>query len=149
MKFRVSLNFRKFNEKEDEDSGYYNSFDSKRHSKIDVRSDDESVEQMLTIYHEVTHMVLDLFTQYEMDDRVKAKVIKRSPRLRNDWRIYNEKSEKKRKDGLSKEEIICAKVEQAVRAVLEKEIPKRFQKQLFTNKKKTRIIDREKKKRRK
>lgn len=146
MKFKVNLNFRKFLvPKEEEDSGYYNPFDYRRRSKIDVRSDDEPFEQMLTIYHEVTHLVFDLFTQYEMDNR-RSKIVKRSPKLRNDWRVYNEKSEKKRKDELSKEEIICAKIEEAVKNVLMKELPKRFAKQMFTNKKKVRIIKKRRKK---
>lgn len=144
MLFKINVHFRRFNgPREDEDSGYYNSYDGKRTCRIDVNLDDDPFEQALTIFHEVTHMVFDLFCQYEMDND-KQQVNKRDHKLHNLWRVYNKKIEKRRKDGQSREELICCWVEDAVRVVLLKKIPKKFLEKLFTSKKKKGIIHRRK-----
>lgn len=139
MKVKLNLYFRRFNgPKEDEDSGYYSAIDGRKSCRIDVNLDDPPFEQCMTIYHEVTHFVFDLFTQYQIDN-AKQKVIKRDQTLRNKWRIYN--NSKGHKHQQYKEELVCCKVEKVVRAVLQKRIPKVFFKELFTNKKKVRIMN--------
>lgn len=144
MKVKLNIYFRRFNgPKEDEDSGYYSAIDGKKTCRIDVNLDDEPFEQALTIYHEVTHFLFDMFTQYELDN-AKQQVTKRDRKLKDEWRIYNDKTRRTRKDRQYKEEIICGKVEKAVKAVLQKQIPKKFLEKLFTNKKKQRIMSNKK-----
>lgn len=146
MKVKLNLYFRRFNgPKEDEDSGYYSAIDNRKTCRIDVNLDDSPFEQVLTIYHEITHFLFDMFSQYEIDN-AKQQVTKRDRKLKDDWRIYNDQARKGRKDRQYKEEIICGKVESAVRKVLHKNIPKSFLKRFFTNKKKQRIMNTKKKK---
>lgn len=147
MKIKINLHFRRFNgPKEDEDSGYFTSIDGNKSCRIDVNLDDEPFEQTLTVYHEVTHFILDLLSQYEIDND-KQKVNKRDRKLKDDWRAYNETTRKRRADHQYKEEVICGKVEAAVRKVLEKEMPKSFIDRFFTNKKKDRIMNTKKRRR--
>lgn len=147
MKVKLNLYFRRFNgPKEDEDSGYYSAIDSKKVCRIDVNLDDEPFEQALTIYHEITHFLFDMYTQHEIDNAAQ-KVNKRDKTLKEDWRVYNDKVRKSRKDKQYKEELICGQVEKAVKTVLQKQIPKAFFDRLFTNKKKQRIIPNKKKRR--
>lgn len=147
MKVKLNLHFRRFNgPKEDEDSGYYSAIDDRKACRIDVNLDDEPFEQTLTVYHEITHFIFDMLSQYEIDN-AKQKVNKRDRKLKDEWRVYNDKSRKRRQDQQYKEEVICAKVEAAVRKVLQKEIPKSFIDKFFTNKKKERIMTTKKRRR--
>ena len=143
MQIKLNLFFRRFNSDESADSGYCSAIDGKKSCRIDINLNDPPFEQVLTIYHEITHFVFDLFTQYQIDND-KQKVIKRDNTLRDKWRIYNNKT-KKNKNCQYKEELICCKVERVVRTVLQKQIPKTFLKELFTNKKLKRKIKRERK----
>jgi hypothetical protein len=95
----------------------------KRYAKIDVNTSDSAFEQILTIYHEVTHAVFDLLTRYKFEKK-KKRYAKRDYSTRIDW---------KKLDNLGgKEEQICVKVENAVAKVLKKEIPKKYWPIFFT-----------------
>ena len=136
MKFVINFHVRRFKRKENDDSGYYRPIKHKKNQKvgrIDINLADDPLEQALTIFHEVTHLVFDIFAQYETD--YKSKRLKKRPRrIKTEWRYYNEKMEKRRKDEISREEFICCKVEAAVRRIFIRFIPKKFKKSLFTKK---------------
>lgn len=136
MKFVINFHVRRFKRRENEDSGYYRPIrhiKNKKVGRIDINLADDPLEQALTIFHEVTHMVFDCFAQYETD--YKSKQVKKRPkRIKTDWRYYNEQMEKRRKDETSREELICCKIELAVRKIFLKYIPARFKKSLFTKK---------------
>lgn len=118
MKLRWNLVFRRFNNYDERrDSGYYTDLNEKRHAKIDVNTSDHAFEQVLTIYHEITHAVFDLLTQYKFE-RKKKRYSKRDSSTRANW--------KKLDNSAGKEEQICIKVEAAVSKVLKKEIPKEY-----------------------
>ena len=136
MKFIINFHVRRFKRKENVDSGYYRPIKRRLHKKIgrvDINLADDPLEQALTIFHEITHLVFDCFAQYETDYNSK-RVKKRPKRIKVEWRDYNEKMEKRRKDETSREELICCKVESAVRRIFIRFIPKRFKKSLFTKK---------------
>lgn len=141
MRFTINVHFRRFDgPRENEDSGYYNQITNRKTGRIDVNLEDDPFEQALTIFHEVTHMIFDLFSQYEFDNE-KQTVVKRDQELKNSWRIYNKKIEKCRRDKQSREELICCKLEEAIRLVLLREIPKKFLKKFFTKGEKRSIIE--------
>lgn len=118
MRLRWNLVFRKFNNYDERrDSGYYTDLSDKRYAKIDVNTSDNAFEQILTVYHEVTHAVFDLLTQYKFEKK-KKRYSKRDGTIRKDW--------KKLDNSNGREEQICIKVEAAVARVLRKEIPKEY-----------------------
>lgn len=132
MKFRLDFTIRKFekDEDEDKDSGYYNDLSAKKSGKIDINIDDDAFEQILTIYHEITHFVFDFICQYKLDKENK-KYVQSTDTLKKEWRKHNAQMEERRKDQRGIEEIICSKVERAVAPILRKYIPKEFFKKFF------------------
>lgn len=131
MKFQIHFSIRKFEKgEEDGDSGYYDDLNVNKTGKIDVNIEDDAFEQILTIYHEITHFIFDYISQYKLDTE-QQKVFQRDDSLKKDWRKFNAQSEDNRKDGKSVEERICCKVERAVAPILRKHIPKDFFKRFF------------------
>ena len=87
MKIRLNIFIRKFSKKEQFDSGYYRPIRHRKNKKvgrIDINLADDPLEQALTIFHEVTHLVFDCFAQYETD--YKSKRIKKPNRPHDRWR---------------------------------------------------------------
>lgn len=131
MKFQIHFTIRKFDKDEEKkDSGYYDDLNSEKHGKIDINIEDDVFEQILTIYHEMTHCIFDLLSQYKLDAE-NNRMLKRDDELKKDWRKFNATQEDKRKDGASIEERICCKIEKAVAPILKRHIPKDFFKKFF------------------
>lgn len=123
MKFTIVINFRSFGPEERRDAGYFNGFSSKNRATIDVNSSDPFFEQILTLFHEVTHAIFDLATGYEK----KGKRWKKRPAdVREEWRLHESPSEL--------EEQTCIKVEEAVKNTLENSIVSAFFTKLFGGK---------------
>lgn len=132
MKFRLDFTIRKFEKDDDEhkDSGYYDDLNSQKSGKIDINIDDDVFEQVLTIYHELTHFIFDFLCQYKLDTDTK-KHIQCDGELKKEWRKHNADMEERRKDQKGTEEIVCGLVERAVAPILRKHIPKKFFKRFF------------------
>lgn len=131
MKFQIHFTIRKFDKDEEKnDSGYYGDLNEKSNGKIDINVEDDAFEQILTIYHEITHFVFDFISQYKLDDK-NHRILKRNDTVKKDWRKLNTEQEAKRKDGAGIEELICCKVERAISPILRKSIPKQFFKKFF------------------
>lgn len=131
MRYQLIFKLRRFNAPKDcRNSGYYDPLNYNKTGKIDVNLDDPLFEQVMTIFHEVCHHVLDLFAKYRVD-KENHRIIQRNDSLKEDWLEYNQKVEKKRKDRNSREEIICQKVERAAGKAIRDTMPKRFFKQFF------------------
>jgi hypothetical protein len=123
VKIKLKLNLRQFNDVDERrDSGYYNGLSPRKNATIEVNSNDDYFEQVQTLYHEMTHMVLDLVMQYKYDEK-KRKFSKRTTELKESW--------KKHEGSDDLEEQICRKVEAAVQKVLKEELPKEFFKKMF------------------
>lgn len=131
MRYRLIFKIRRFDEPKDRpNSGYYDPLNYNKTGKVDINLDDPIFEQMMTIFHEVCHHVLDLFARFKVD-KENRKIIKRDDDLKDDWILYNEKCVKRRKDNLSREEIICMRVERAVGRIIKDMMPKKFFKRFF------------------
>lgn len=132
MRIKLTINFRKFNDvSERNDSGSYSGLNIDRKASIHIRRTDPPLEQALTLYHEVTHALLDLFLDYEITNRSKGKTKARRAELRRKWDEFNRDYKKRTGKTLDLEEEICAKVERAVKRILKKEVPPEFFNELF------------------
>jgi hypothetical protein len=132
LKFQLHFTIRKFEKEdnEDKDSGYYDDLNHKTHGKIDINIDDNAFEQILTIYHEITHFIFDFICQYKLDTEHK-KYIKCDNTLKKEWRKHNAEMEDRRKDQKGVEELICSRIEKAIAPIFRKHIPKSFFKKFF------------------
>lgn len=130
MRFQIHFTIRKFDKDESKDSGYYDDLNVNSTGKIDINIEDDAFEQVLTIYHEMTHFIFDYISQYKLDEKNK-RILRRDSELKKDWRKFNAEQEDNRKDGASIEERICCKVERAIAPILRKHIPKQFFKRFF------------------
>jgi hypothetical protein len=136
MKIKLNINFRKFNDHDERrDSGYCSGLDEKNSCDIDVNRNDPEFEQVLTIYHEVTHAVIDILLKYGLDRKHK-RIIKKSRELKKLWEDLNNKTESK--SGVSIEEKLCRKIEEAIEEIFKEVIPESFKGKLiqFDDKKK-------------
>ncbi len=138
MRTRVDIHFRPFtSHSERKDAGYYTDLNKDRKAKIEVASGELTLEQIMTVYHEVTHYVFDLLCQYEFrpEDR---KLVKRvdGVELKEEWK--QEVATVQRKNKIREElveEIICTKIERAVKRALKKDLPPNFKKKFFPDSK--------------
>ncbi len=133
MRYQLVFKLRRFDGPKDcKNSGYYDPLNYNKTGKIDINLDDPLFEQVMTIFHEVCHHVLDLFAKYKVD-KENRKIINRNDSLKEDWIDYNTKVEKKRKDRVSREEQICMKVERAAGKAIKETMPKQFFKRFFNH----------------
>lgn len=134
MRTKLTIHYRSFNKhKERQDAGYYSDLKINKTAKIEIAIGEPAVEQVLTMYHEFTHHVFDLLTQYEFQPQ-NNKVVKRADgdELREKWKSTEgtwRKKGKIKKDPV--EEIICTKIEKAVKRIFKKELPLEFKKKFF------------------
>jgi len=127
MQIKWTINFRKFTSPEERrDSGYYHNLDKNKKGIIDVNAGDTSIEQIMTLYHEVTHAIFDILVSYKFNKKRK-RMFRRNPKLKEAWRTHNEKA--------NKEEIICRKVERAIKRVFAKELSPEFWNEFFKDEK--------------
>jgi hypothetical protein len=125
MLIRLLIKFRPFSKiSEKKDSGYFSGLDGKNKAIIDVNSDDDFLEQILTYFHELTHCAFDVLFKHKQKDKKETNLEKEIV-LRDKWAKYISKT--------NKEERICQAVEKAVKKVLKKEIPKKFYREFFGN----------------
>jgi hypothetical protein len=123
MRLYYSINFRRFNKHDERgDSGYYNGLSARRTATIEVNRNDDALEQILTIYHEVTHALLDFLARYKIDKKYKV-ILKNKNNLRKDWVVYDQNGDK--------EELICRAVEAQVKRVFKRQIPDNFYEEFF------------------
>lgn len=136
MKIRLNIRFRQFDGYEERgDSGYYDPLNKRKTATIDIDLKDNPLEQMLTLYHEVTHAVFDLILRYEFDHK-KRRIRKRSKRqydeLRAQWKtLYVPIIFKGKRRKLEKEEHICQTIEHAIKKIFLKRIPTYFREKFF------------------
>lgn len=126
MKLKLTIVFRPFNSADERrDAGYFNGLSKKRNGVIEINTNDDYFEQMLTLYHEMTHMMLELICQYE---RKHKKFNRRDNKLKEEWKKFEGPTDL--------EEALCIKVEDAVKPVLLSNIPKIFFNKFFKEAKK-------------
>jgi len=115
MQVRLRVKFRPFNKNDERrDSGYYSGLDHENRASIDVNTNDDLFEQILTYYHEFTHNVIDLLFR-----RLRKRgVFEKEFALRDEWNKYIKKTDK--------EEELCRKVEKAVKKILKDDLPEKF-----------------------
>ena len=131
MKIRIDISFRKFDGYEERgDSGYYDPLNSRKRASIDIDIKDTPFEQILTLYHEITHAVFDFLLHYKLDNkkrRVKKRTLKEVKALKEKWKtIYVPITYNGKKRKMEKEEQICQKLEYAIKRVFLKKIPSYF-----------------------
>jgi hypothetical protein len=121
MKIRLTLNFRKFNDHDERrDSGYYEGLDEKKRGLIEINRNDDEFEQILTVYHEITHAIVELLLKFGIDKN-NQHIIKKPKDVKMLWDELNDKAESK--NGISIEERLCRKVEKVVEKVFDDIIP--------------------------
>lgn len=136
MKIRIDINFRRFDGYEERgDSGYYDPLGSNKKASIDIDIKDDPLEQIMTIYHEITHAVFDFLTSYKLDQR-KRKVRKLTDNerksLKKKWKTtYVPITYKGKKRKIEKEEQICQIVEHSIKKIFLRKIPSYFIKKFF------------------
>lgn len=138
MKIQLNIHYRPFTSHEErKDAGYYTDLNNKRKATIEVDNGEPVLEQVLTVFHEQTHHLFDFLCQYEPHPETK-KIQKRSNReaLKEQWKkeVRTVQRRNKTKEELL-EEIICIKIERAVKRILKKEIPADFKEKFFPDRK--------------
>ena len=138
MKVTYQITFRHFNDKDEKnDSGYYDGLSSKRKAQISVNRGDDTLEQVLTVYHEITHALLELVLLYKLDPKNKSIKAQR-PELKEAWDKHEAPTEE--------EEKICRAIEAQVKKILRKKIPTDLYTQMFEQSKRF-VLPKNKKKR--
>ena len=123
MKVTYQVTFRHFNDKDEkDDSGYYDGLDIKRKAKISVNRKDDTLEQVLTVYHEITHALLELVLLYKLDPKNKS-IKAQAPALKAAWDAFDA--------GDEVEEKICRAIEAQVKKILRQKIPTTLYTQMF------------------
>lgn len=139
MRTKLVIHYRPFtSHSERRDAGYYTDIKpTNKTAKIEVDVCEPSVEQILTLYHEFTHHIFDLLCQYEFQPTQKRIVMRNdNDELKESWKAEFgtwQKNNKVTKE--QKEEIICTKVERAVKRILKKELPPEFKRKFFPDSK--------------
>ncbi len=134
MRTKLTIHYRPFtSHSERRDAGYYSDLKPSKTAKMEIDICEPSVEQILTMYHEFTHHIFDLLCQYEFQPSNK-RIVQRNDgeKLKEDWKKEIGTWQKNNKVTQEiKEEIICTKVERAVKRILKKELPPEFKKKFF------------------
>jgi hypothetical protein len=124
MKLTFIINFRPFNDSEERrDAGYYNGLNKNGKALIEINSNDPLLEQILTLFHEITHAIFDFLVLYQKSGKKWVRRAEDDRDLKTEWKQYEGTTDK--------EEEICMAVEENVKATLLKLITPEFITKLF------------------
>jgi len=124
VKLTFIVNFRPFNDAEErQDAGYYNGLSKHGKALIEINSNDPLLEQILTLFHEMTHAIFDFLVLYRKSGKRWVRRDDKDRELKTDWKQFE--------GATNKEEEICMAIEESVKTTLLQKLTPAFVTKLF------------------
>lgn len=119
MKLTFIIKFRPFNESEERrDAGYYNGLGKNGKALIEINSNDPLIEQILTLFHEITHAIFDFLVLYQKSGKRWVRRAEDDKTLKTEWKQFEGTTDK--------EEEICMAVEEGIKTTFLKHLTPEF-----------------------